>query len=111
MANPNNKWNEIITKIASNPAEYLNINSSNVTNNSTTHNTNIIIRKELTSIIKINVSLCNSLGHYFVPQLGRIYLDMLNLYKTLGTSMNDYIKQNGIRSYICICMYKVYVWL
>ena len=37
--------------------------------------------KQLGSILKTNVRACKALGHPFVSQLGRIYLDMLNVYK------------------------------
>ena len=37
--------------------------------------------KQLGSILKTNVRACKALGHPFVVQLGRIYLDMLNVYK------------------------------
>ena len=40
--------------------------------------------KQLGSILKTNVRACKALGHPFVVQLGRIYLDMLNVYKVLG---------------------------
>ena len=39
--------------------------------------------KQLGSILKTNVRACKALGHPFVSQLGRIYLDMLNVYKVL----------------------------
>lgn len=39
--------------------------------------------KQLGSILKTNVRACKALGHPFVVQLGRIYLDMLNVYKVL----------------------------
>lgn len=37
--------------------------------------------KQLSNILKTNVRACKALGHPFVTQLGRIYLDMLNVYK------------------------------
>ena len=37
--------------------------------------------KQLASILKIKVRACKALGHPYVVQLGRIYLDMLNVYK------------------------------
>ena len=36
--------------------------------------------KQLGSILKTNVRACKALGHPYVLQLGRIYLDMLNVY-------------------------------
>lgn len=37
--------------------------------------------KQLASILKTNVRACKALGHPYVLQLGKIYLDMLNVYK------------------------------
>ena len=37
--------------------------------------------KQLGNILKTNVRACKALGHPFVHQLGKIYLDMLNVYK------------------------------
>lgn len=37
--------------------------------------------KQLATILKTNVRACKALGHAYVLQLGRIYLDMLNVYK------------------------------
>ena len=37
--------------------------------------------KQLANILKTNVRSCTAVGHPFVIQLGRIYLDMLNVYK------------------------------
>lgn len=41
----------------------------------------IDIVKQLASILKTNVRACKALNHAYVIQLGRIYLDMLNVYK------------------------------
>lgn len=41
----------------------------------------IEIVKQLASILKTNVRACKALNHAYVNQLGRIYLDMLNVYK------------------------------
>jgi exportin-1 len=41
----------------------------------------IDVVKQLASILKTNVRACKALNHAYVMQLGRIYLDMLNVYK------------------------------
>ncbi|XP_039253887.1 exportin-1-like [Styela clava] len=51
--------------------------------------------KQLGSILKTNVRACKSVGHYFVLQLGRIYLDMLNVYKCLSENISAAIMQQG----------------
>jgi len=40
--------------------------------------------KNLANILKTNVAACSSIGHPFMVQLGRNYLDMLNLYKAVS---------------------------
>merc|ERR550519_1581299 len=63
--------------------------------------------KNLAIILKTNVRACKSLGHPYITQLARVYLDMLNVYKVLSesyssailTSNNDNVtKQPLIRS-------------
>ena len=53
--------------------------------NQATQNVEILkdpeVVKQLANILKTNVSACKSLGHAYVSQLGRNYLDMLNVYK------------------------------
>lgn len=53
--------------------------------NQATHNVQVLkdpeAVKQLANILKTNVRACKALGHPYVVQLGRIYLDMLNVYK------------------------------
>merc|ERR1719270_105189 len=51
--------------------------------------------KQLGSILKTNVRACKALGHPFVMQLGRIYLDMLNVYKVMSENISTAISLNG----------------
>merc|ERR1719192_2686327 len=51
--------------------------------------------KQLGSILKTNVRACKALGHPFVMQLGRIYLDMLNVYKVMSENITAAITHNG----------------
>lgn len=51
--------------------------------------------KQLVSILKTNVRACNALGHPYVVQLGRIYLDMLNVYKVMSENISHAITLNG----------------
>merc|ERR1719297_153515 len=51
--------------------------------------------KQLGSILKTNVRACKALGHPFVMQLGRIYLDMLNVYKVMSENITTAISLNG----------------
>ncbi|XP_058803182.1 exportin-1 [Phymastichus coffea] len=51
--------------------------------------------KQLASILKTNVRACKALGHPYVIQLGRIYLDMLNVYKVMSENISAAITVNG----------------
>ena len=51
----------------------------------------IEVVKQLGNILKTNVQGCKSIGHPFVTQLSRIYLDMLNVYRCLSVA----IAENG----------------
>lgn len=57
--------------------------------------------KQLGSILKTNVRACKAVGHPFVIQLGRIYLDMLNVYKCLSENISAAIQTNG--TCVCVC--------
>ncbi|XP_071834526.1 exportin-1-like isoform X2 [Apostichopus japonicus] len=51
--------------------------------------------KQLGSILKTNVRACKAVGHPFVVQLGKIYLDMLNVYKCMSENISAAIAANG----------------
>ena len=51
--------------------------------------------KQLGNILKNNVRACKALGHSYVAQLGRIYLDMLNVYKVMSENISAAIALNG----------------
>ncbi|KAL3873911.1 hypothetical protein ACJMK2_036989 [Sinanodonta woodiana] len=51
--------------------------------------------KQLGNILKTNVRACKALGHPYVVQLGRIYLDMLNVYKVMSENISSAIATNG----------------
>lgn len=80
MALPNQVWDEIISQASKN-VDYLK---------------NMAAVKQLGSILRTNVRACKSLGHSFVLQLGRIYLDMLNVYKIMSENIIQAITVNGI---------------
>lgn len=67
--------------------------------------------KQLGSILKTNVRACKAVGHPFVIQLGRIYLDMLNVYKCLSENISAAIQTNGkscwISFYLFSCKYEI----
>ena len=62
--------------------------------------------KQLGNILKTNVSTCKSVGHPFVTQLGRIYLDMVNVYKVLSENISTAVAQHGKSNFILSFAFK-----
>jgi exportin-1 len=79
MSLPNQVWDDIINQAAKN-VDVLKDHEA---------------VKQLGSILKTNVRACKALGHPFVMQLGRIYLDMLNVYKVMSENISTAITLNG----------------
>ena len=52
--------------------------------------------KILSNILKTNVSACTSTGTFFLPQITRIYQDMLGLYRAVSGIINDTIGSEGL---------------
>jgi exportin-1 len=46
--------------------------------------------------MKTNVSACTSIGSYFYPQIGRIYLDMLNMYRAVSQMVSESVQRDGM---------------
>ena len=53
---------------------------------------------KLLNILKTNTRACQSLGHSFVTQLGRMYLDMLNVYKVYSEEISNIVATQGPQS-------------
>lgn len=51
--------------------------------------------KIIGNIMKTNVSACSSIGPYFGPQIGRIYLDMLQMYRATSQLISEAIARDG----------------
>lgn len=51
--------------------------------------------KVIGNIMKTNVAACSSIGSYFYPQIGRIYLDMLTMYRAASSLINDAVQRDG----------------
>ncbi|XP_021952679.1 exportin-1 [Folsomia candida] len=79
MALPNQVWDEIISQAATNVSVLKEIECV----------------RQLGSILKTNVRAVKSLGHVYVVQLGRIYLDMLNVYKVMSDNITTAIGTYG----------------
>jgi hypothetical protein len=45
--------------------------------------------------MKTNVAACSSIGSYFYPQIGRIYHDMLSMYRATSQMISDAVTREG----------------
>jgi exportin-1 len=53
--------------------------------------------KIIGNVMKTNVAACSSIGSYFYSQIGRIYLDMLSMYRATSQMISDAVQNNGMR--------------
>lgn len=51
--------------------------------------------KIIGNIMKTNVAACSSIGSYFYPQVGRIFHDMLSMYRATSQMISDSVQQDG----------------
>jgi len=51
--------------------------------------------KILSNVLKTNVSAAKSIGQFFTPQLGRIYMDMLGLYRAVSGIISETVATQG----------------
>lgn len=79
MSLPNTVWDECVTHAATN-VEVL--KDPDVVRN-------------LVQILRTNVAACKSIGGPFIAQLGRIYLDMLNVYKVISENISSAVTIHG----------------
>lgn len=79
MSGPNESWDAIISAISANPEDLKRPETC----------------KGISSILKTNLSICDSLGSAFMAQLSRIYMDMLSLYRLASKSIGEFIKDQN----------------
>lgn len=79
MELPNNAWDSLMAQASQN----LDVLS---------HTENI---KILANVLKTNVSACTSIGSFYLPQIGRIFLDMLGLYKAVSGIISQTVQNEG----------------
>jgi exportin-1 len=48
--------------------------------------------------MKTNVAACTSIGAYFYPQIGRIFHDMLTMYRASSGLIDESVKREGLSS-------------
>lgn len=80
MALPNAAWDQIIQSAHQDP---------NILQDSDTI-------KVIGNIMKTNVSACSSVGTYFYPQIGKIYLDMLTMYRASSQLIDESVQRDGM---------------
>ena len=79
MSYPNAAWDAIIQQATANPAVLQDADTIKVIGN----------------VMKTNVSACTSIGSYFYPQIGRIYLDMLSMYRATSEMISEAVARDG----------------
>ncbi len=79
MALPNSAWDQIIQAAHQDP--------------SILQNTETI--KVIGNIMKTNVAACSSIGPYYYPQIGRIYVDMLTMYRAASQLIDESVQRDG----------------
>lgn len=62
--------------------------------------------KVVGNIMKTNVAACSSIGSYFYPQIGRIYHDMLSMYRATSQMISDSVVREGD-----ICLQVTLSWI
>lgn len=79
MSYPNQAWDMIISQATTNPQILQDGDTIKVIGN----------------VMKTNVSACSSIGSYFYPQIGRIYMDMLSMYKATSQMISEAVEAQG----------------
>jgi exportin-1 len=79
MAIPNMAWDNIIAAANANPISLQDPETIKIVGN----------------IMKTNVAACSSIGSYFYPQIGRIYLDMLTMYRASSGLIDESVQRDG----------------
>ncbi|KAE9978005.1 hypothetical protein EG328_007221 [Venturia inaequalis] len=79
MAIPNQAWDSIIINANQNQASLQDPETIKIIGN----------------IMKTNVAACSSIGSYFYPQIGRIYLDMLTMYRASSGLIDEAVQRDG----------------
>ncbi|GAA5917915.1 hypothetical protein JCM5296_002099 [Sporobolomyces johnsonii] len=81
MAAPNAAWDNLMAQAAQSGTEILS-NPENI--------------KILSNILKTNTAACSSIGTFFLPQLARIYMDLLGLYTAVSGIISATTAEQGL---------------
>lgn len=79
MELPNNAWDSLMAQASRNMQVLDNVDNVKI----------------LANVLKTNVSACVSIGPFFLPQIGRIFLDMLGLYKVVSGIISETVAREG----------------
>lgn len=79
MSLPNQAWDQIIQSAHQDPNTLQNAETIKIIGN----------------IMKTNVAACSSIGSYFYPQIGRIYMDMLTMYRASSQLIDEAVQRDG----------------
>jgi exportin-1 len=79
MRQPNSRWAQIMQTAGRDVSALHQINTV----------------KEVASIVRVNVSVAKSVGPKFLSQLGTVYMDMLQVYKTYSEFISQSIQRQG----------------
>ena len=66
--------------------------------------------KILANVLKTNVSACTSIGTFYLPQLGRIFLDMLGLYKAVSGIVSETVEKEGSVNVLRLFFFLLEFW-
>ncbi|CCA66905.1 probable CRM1-nuclear export factor, exportin [Serendipita indica DSM 11827] len=80
MELPNTAWDSLMIQATSNVDVLSNMDNVKVLNN----------------IIKTNVAACVSIGTFFIPQISRNFVDMLELYKAVSSIISTSVATEGL---------------
>ncbi|KAG1754438.1 CRM1 C terminal-domain-containing protein [Suillus lakei] len=79
MELPNNAWDSLMAQAAQNMDVLSNLDNIKI----------------LSNVLKTNVSACTSIGSFYLPQIGRVFLDMLGLYKAVSGIISETVAREG----------------
>ncbi|KAI9764098.1 MAG: Karyopherin transporter [Candelina submexicana] len=80
MSIPNTAWDAIISQANQDPSILQDAETIKIVGN----------------IMKTNVAACSSIGSYFYPQIARIYLDMLSMYRATSQMISEAVTREGV---------------
>ncbi|KAG1832235.1 CRM1 C terminal-domain-containing protein [Suillus variegatus] len=79
MELPNNAWDSLMAQAAQNMDVLSNLDNIKI----------------LSNVLKTNVSACTSIGSFYLPQVGRVFLDMLGLYKAVSGIISETVAREA----------------